>query len=91
MAKQIHKISYQVTVAYSGGVRDDADIQVSQVNYTLCDSADAEMKKHGGLHAAEGISETISAAELGVVGTEGSVLYKTNAIEDAVKTKESIA
>lgn len=65
--------------------------QISQVNYTLCDSADAEMKKHGGLHTAESIPETVSAAELGAVGTEGTVLYKTDAIESAIKTKESIA
>jgi len=90
MAKQVGKIQLVFEVPYTGGVRDDAAIKITQVNYCACDSVDPEMTKNAGLHTAEGIPETVSADELGAVGTEGTLLYKLAAVEAAIKTKEGI-
>ncbi|HET6494346.1 MAG TPA: hypothetical protein VFH61_03155 [Thermoleophilia bacterium] len=90
MAKEVGTIQIVLEIPYASGVRDDANIRVAQVNYMACDSVDAEMRKNSGLHGAEGIPETVITAELGAVGTEGTLLYKIAAVEAAVKTKEGI-
>jgi len=90
MAHAIKTVQIVLEIPYIAGVRDDANIKITQVNHVTCGTTDTGMTGSGGLHVPEGIPETVSAAELGAVGTEGTLLYKLAAVEAAVKAKEGI-
>jgi len=90
MAKEMAKVQILIEVPYSAGVRDDANITMAHVNYSVCDSVDSGLQRSRGLSTTESVPEILSTDELGAIGIEGTILYKIAAVETVVKTKEGI-